>query len=110
VAEVIEFLFLRILFLKSRQGLFKPADAPKNMAPIDTTTTAVAVSSETSQGNHLTGNRTHLFSALIYNFFLKFIPGNIKQKASAVGNYLDDRLFGRNETVLTLNEVKRIDP
>jgi hypothetical protein len=34
----------------------------------------------------------------------------MKQKASDVGNYLDDRLFGRNETVVTLNEVKRIDP
>jgi inosine-uridine nucleoside N-ribohydrolase len=71
VAEVIKFLFLRILFLKSRQGLFKPADAPKNMAPIDTTTTAVAVSSETSQGNHLTGNRTHLFMRRLH-FFPQF--------------------------------------
>jgi hypothetical protein len=36
--------------------------------------------------------------------------GNIKQRVSDVGNYLDDRLFGRNETVVTLNAVKSIDP
>jgi hypothetical protein len=39
------------------QGLFKPAEAPKNMAPIDTATTAVALSSESAQGNHLSGYR-----------------------------------------------------
>lgn len=48
----------------NRQGLFKPAEAPKNMAPVDTTTTAMALSSESARGNHLTG-RCSWFSTRI---------------------------------------------
>jgi hypothetical protein len=55
VAEVSWRFHSFVLFLNNRQGLFKPAEAPKNMAPVDTTTTAMALSSESARGNHLTG-------------------------------------------------------
>jgi hypothetical protein len=94
--------------------MFKPAEAPKNMAPVDTTTTAVAVSLESAKGNHLTGSRRLALDGfhrtLVFTVLLMSGLGNIVQKASDIGNYLDDKLFGRNETVITFNEVKRIDP
>jgi hypothetical protein len=42
------------------QGMFKPAEAPQNMAPVDTTTTAVSLAPESAQGNNLTGLATFM--------------------------------------------------
>jgi hypothetical protein len=82
------------------------------MAPADTTTTAVSLAPESAQGKNLTGWKSALsfFRPQLQKCSKIVSVGKLKQGASDVGNFLDDRLFGRNETVLTLNEVKRIDP